>query len=189
MPRYATRKSSTRPVTRSGRSRIITYLPEFGRNPPHALVVFGNLRICCVVDELVPATEVGDSGGTSDLLWKRKPKATTASIEVIANPSGINRTIRYRLAFSKAGALLKIVDERIENEKPDTGHEVPYLCFDYKYQLVPFQAAVDACTSAIMSYYNRPSNELRGGRSCQATGGNRPRSSSRRSPPRTTKRS
>jgi predicted ATPase len=77
------------------------------------------------------AAEVGDSGGISELLWKGKPKATTATIEVIASPSGVNRTIRYRLAFTKVGALLKIVDERIENEKPDIGHEQPYLYFDY----------------------------------------------------------
>jgi predicted ATPase len=77
------------------------------------------------------AAEVGDSGGISELLWKGRPKATTATIEVIANPAGVNRTIRYRLAFTKVGALLKIVDERIENEKPDAGHEHPYLYFDY----------------------------------------------------------
>jgi len=77
------------------------------------------------------AAEVGDSGGISELLWKGKPKATTATIEVIASPAGVNRTIRYRLAFTKAGALLKIVDERIENEKPDAGHDKSYLYFDY----------------------------------------------------------
>jgi predicted ATPase len=76
------------------------------------------------------AAEVGDSGGISELLWKGNPKAV-ASVEVIASPSGVSRTIRYRLAFSKTGALLKIVDERIENERPDIGHDRPYLYFDY----------------------------------------------------------
>ena len=32
------------------------------------------------------AAEVGDSGGISELLWKGKPKATTATIEVVASP-------------------------------------------------------------------------------------------------------
>ena len=77
------------------------------------------------------AAEVGDSGGISELLWKGKPKATAATLEVVASPAGVNRSIRYRLAFSKAGALLKIVDERIENEKPDAGYDKPYLYFDY----------------------------------------------------------
>jgi predicted ATPase len=77
------------------------------------------------------AAEVGDSGGISELLWKGRPKATTATIDVIASPQGVSRTIRYRLAFTKVGPLLKIVDERIENEKPDAGHDKPYLYFDY----------------------------------------------------------
>lgn len=77
------------------------------------------------------AAEVGDSGGISELLWKGTPRATTAKIEVIANPAGVSRSIRYQLAFSKTGAQLKIVDERIENETPDAGHVKPYLYFDY----------------------------------------------------------
>src|SRR5271165_4637325 len=70
------------------------------------------------------AAEVGDSGGVSELLWKGKPKAksTTATIEVIANPAGVKGTIRYQLAFTRVGAQLSIVDERIENEKPVEGH-------------------------------------------------------------------
>ncbi|MFZ0477575.1 MAG: AAA family ATPase [Terriglobales bacterium] len=77
------------------------------------------------------AAEVADSGGISELLWKGSPRPATATIEAISSPSGVNRTIRYRLAFTKVGPLLKIVDERIENEKPDVGHEQPYLYFDY----------------------------------------------------------
>jgi predicted ATPase len=77
------------------------------------------------------AAEVGDIGGISELLWKGKPKAATATIEVIASPSGVNHSIRYRLAFAKAGTLLKIVDERIENEAPDPGHDRPYFYFGY----------------------------------------------------------
>jgi predicted ATPase len=79
------------------------------------------------------AAQVGDSGGISELLWKGKVKAktTTARIEVVASPTGVNRTIRYQLAFTRAGAQLKIVDEKIENEKPDEGYDRPYLYFDY----------------------------------------------------------
>jgi predicted ATPase len=77
------------------------------------------------------AAEVGDSGGVSDLLWKGRPEAASAAIEVIASPSGVNRTLRYRLEFGKSGALLKILDERIENESPDAGYDQPYLYFNY----------------------------------------------------------
>ncbi len=79
------------------------------------------------------AAEVGDGGGITELLWKGKSKVkgTTATLEAVASPAGVNRTIRYRLAFTGVRAQLKIVDERIENEKPDKGHDQPYLYFDY----------------------------------------------------------
>ena len=79
------------------------------------------------------AAEVGDSGGVAELLWKGKSKGKTAAatIEVIAFPAGVNRTIRYVLAFTRVGPQLKIVDERIENEKSDEGHDRPRFYFDY----------------------------------------------------------
>lgn len=80
------------------------------------------------------AAEVGEIGGISDLLWKGKSrgKVTAATVQVVASPSGVKRTILYRLSFMRAAAQLKIVDERIENEKPDEGYEKPYLYFDYQ---------------------------------------------------------
>jgi len=79
------------------------------------------------------AAEVAGSGGVSELLWKGKSKTRgkAASLQVIASPAGVKGTIRYRLSFTRVGAQLKIVDERIENEKPDKGHDQPYLYFDY----------------------------------------------------------
>jgi predicted ATPase len=50
---------------------------------------------------------------------------------VIANPRGVPRTLRYFLSFTRDGAQLRIVDERIENEKPDVGLEKPYFYYDY----------------------------------------------------------
>ncbi|MGB8887692.1 MAG: AAA family ATPase [Candidatus Korobacteraceae bacterium] len=77
--------------------------------------------------------EVADSGGVSELLWKGKPKAKSviATLEVRADPIGVKRTLLYRLSFTRAGTQIKIVDEKIENEKPDEGHDRPYLYFDY----------------------------------------------------------
>ena len=79
------------------------------------------------------AAEVGDSGGISELLWKgkSKDKIPTAILEVKANPVGVKKTILYRLSFTRVGARLKIVDEQIENERPDQGHDRPYLYFAY----------------------------------------------------------
>src|SRR6266852_623159 len=80
------------------------------------------------------AAEVGVSGGVSELLWKvrSRGKTTTATVQVIANPAELKRTLLYRLSFTRAGSQLKIVDERIENETPDEGHDKPYLYFDHR---------------------------------------------------------
>jgi predicted ATPase len=43
---------------------------------------------------------------------------------------GVNKTISYRLSFTRAGSQLKIVEERIENETPDEGLDKSYLYFD-----------------------------------------------------------
>jgi len=78
------------------------------------------------------AAEVGDSGGVAEWLWKDKTggKIPTASIQVDACPLGVNKTISYRLSFTRVGPQLKIVDERIENHKADEGQDKPCLYFD-----------------------------------------------------------
>jgi predicted ATPase len=80
------------------------------------------------------AGAVGELGGISELLWKGKSgdKIKTATLRVVASPAGVKRPILYKLSFARSGSQLKIVDERIENEKPDEGHERPYLYFDYQ---------------------------------------------------------
>jgi predicted ATPase len=78
--------------------------------------------------------EVGEIGGISDLLWKgrSRSKVTPANLEVIACPAGVKRTIRYRLSLTRSGSQVRILDERIENERPDEGYDRPYLYFDYQ---------------------------------------------------------
>lgn len=79
------------------------------------------------------AEAIGLSGGISELLWKGKSKSkrTVATLQVIASPSGVKSTLLYQLSFTRAGAQLKIVDERIENEKPEPGHQKPYFYFGH----------------------------------------------------------
>jgi predicted ATPase len=77
------------------------------------------------------AAEIGDGGGVDDWLWKGKSttKIPNATIRATAEPAGIHKTISYTLSFTRVGSQIKIVDERIENEKPYAGHEKPYLYF------------------------------------------------------------
>lgn len=78
------------------------------------------------------AAEIGDSGGVTEWLWKAKSsgKNPTACIQLEASLSEIKKTISYCLAFTRVGAQLKIVDERIENDRPDEGYDKPHLYFD-----------------------------------------------------------
>jgi len=80
------------------------------------------------------AAAVGESGGISECLWKGAPGTPTATLEVVANPEGTKRAIRYRLSFTRTMVRkeLKITDERIENETPDEGYDKPYLYFAYQ---------------------------------------------------------
>ena len=78
------------------------------------------------------AGEVGDSGGVAEWLWKGKSRSRipTATIHGKASPTGVKKTISYRLSFTRVGSQLKITDERIENDRPDEGHDKPQPFFD-----------------------------------------------------------
>jgi len=77
-------------------------------------------------------TPIRDGGGVRDWLWKGSIKTPTAIIEaVFANPKG-PANLRYRLSFTEVAQHFEIVDERVENEYPDQGHDQPY--FYYRFQ-------------------------------------------------------
>jgi predicted ATPase len=78
------------------------------------------------------ADAVADCGGISECLWKGAPEIPTASLEVVANPSGVRKAIRYVLSFTRSAAQLKISNERVENKLPDFGHDQPYFFFKYE---------------------------------------------------------
>lgn len=77
-------------------------------------------------------TPIRDGGGVRDWLWKGAPKTPTATIDaVFANPKGPT-DLRYVLSFTEVGQRFEIVDERVENEHPDTGHPKPYIYYRFE---------------------------------------------------------
>lgn len=77
-------------------------------------------------------TPIRDGGGVRDWLWKGAPPAPTATVEaLIDNPKGPG-ALRYVLSFTEVAQRFEIVDERIENERPDTGHERPYFYYRFE---------------------------------------------------------
>ena len=79
------------------------------------------------------AAEIGEGGGVEEWLWKSRAKSKTAAavIRAKADPVGTGKTISYLLSFTRVGSQLKIIDERIEGERPDEGHDKPYLYFNF----------------------------------------------------------
>lgn len=77
-------------------------------------------------------TPIRDGGGVRDWLWKGETGTPTAELDVVvSNPNGpVN--LRYVLSFTEVAQRFELVDERIENEYPDTGHDKPYLYYDFR---------------------------------------------------------
>jgi predicted ATPase len=80
------------------------------------------------------AAEIGDSGGVEEWLWKGRPRRKTVAGSVTAKVSlaNVKQTIAYHLSFTRVGPQLKILDERIENERPLEGHPNPYLYYGFQ---------------------------------------------------------
>lgn len=77
-------------------------------------------------------TPIRDGGGVRDWLWKGAPKIPTATIDaVFANPRGPS-DLRYLLSFTEVAQRFEILDERVENERPDSGHKKPYIYYRFQ---------------------------------------------------------
>jgi predicted ATPase len=76
-------------------------------------------------------TPIRDGGGVRDWLWKGKSGRCDAEVDaVIKYKKG--KSLRYRLSFTEVGQRFEIIDERVENEIPDKGHERPYLYYRFE---------------------------------------------------------
>ncbi len=75
---------------------------------------------------------IRDGGGVRDWLWKGAAKQIPASLDVVIDypkgPSGL----RYSLSFTEVSQGFEILDERVENARPDTGHQAPYLYYKFE---------------------------------------------------------
>ena len=75
---------------------------------------------------------IREGGGISEWLWKGGKATPTAEIEAtVFYPEGI-MPLRYRLCFTMVGQRLELVDEVVENERPNIDATDVY--FFYRYQ-------------------------------------------------------
>lgn len=85
------------------------------------------------------ATAIRDGGGADEWLWKGEEGEKTATIEIetgeaptgLATPTG--ESLRYRLEFTSARHRVEVVDEAIEEAKPDQGYDEPYFYYRFNH--------------------------------------------------------
>lgn len=77
-------------------------------------------------------TPIRDGGGVRDWLWKGTPKPPTATIDAVFENTKGPSNLRYVLSFTEVAQRFEILDERIENEHPDVGHDRPYFYYRFE---------------------------------------------------------
>ena len=74
------------------------------------------------------ARPVRDGGGIRNWLWNRGRDATARIEAVVEYPKG-RHALRHVLEFGEADQTFRLVDERVENEKPYSGDREPYFFY------------------------------------------------------------
>lgn len=77
-------------------------------------------------------TSIREGGGVRDWLWKGADRTPTARVGVVVSNAQGPTNLRYAFGFTEVGQRFEIVDERIENEHPDSGHDKPYLYYRFE---------------------------------------------------------
>ncbi|MCI0662161.1 MAG: AAA family ATPase [Acidobacteria bacterium] len=78
-----------------------------------------------------PRAIISRGGGINEWIWKGNPNEAASIEAIISNPYS-DQPVRHALTFRAENQMFRLVDERIENEKPDAGLMEPF--FYYRYQ-------------------------------------------------------
>jgi len=76
------------------------------------------------------ASPVRDGGGIRDWIWKGRPE-TPASLEVEVNYPLGKFPLRHRIEFKEASQKFELIDELLENSRPDPGQERPFFFYHF----------------------------------------------------------
>jgi len=135
----------TKKLIRSLRLRnFLSFGPDSGEIPLESLNVLigpnaaGKSNLIEAIDFL--RTSYGDltypirqGGGIEEWLWKGASKIPVAEVEAtVFYPRGI-MPLRHRLAFTMTGQRFELVDEAVENERPEASN-LTDIRFYYRYQ-------------------------------------------------------
>ena len=74
---------------------------------------------------------IREGGGIHDWIWRGRPEGAARIEAIVENPQG-SQALRYWLGFAERGQRFELIEERIENEQSDEGHEEPYIYYNQK---------------------------------------------------------
>lgn len=78
-------------------------------------------------------TPIRDGGGVRDWLWKgAQERNLSATINAVVDYPNGPTSLRYVLSFTEVANRFEIRDERVENERPDVGHNQPYFYYRFE---------------------------------------------------------
>lgn len=91
------------------------------------------------------STPVKEVGGVRDWLWQGARNAVASLEVIIDNPKG-KMPLRHVMSFREHGSRFELVEERIENERPFPGKNVPYFFYRFQngYPVLKETSAIDA---------------------------------------------
>ena len=85
------------------------------------------------------AAAIRDGGGATEWLWKGDDPRKPATIDIHTGNTGIGTTtpngrpLRYRLEFTSTNNRVEVLDEAIEEVRPDSGHDDPYFYYRFRH--------------------------------------------------------
>jgi len=79
------------------------------------------------------ATAIREGGGAEDWLWRGEQSSKLpAKLDIeLGQCPHTHRPLRYRLDFAATAGRVEIIDEAIEEVKPDTGHDRPLFYYHF----------------------------------------------------------
>ncbi len=80
------------------------------------------------------AAAIRDGGGAAEWLWKGENPARAATVDIETGDStpSTGRPLRYLLQFTSSNSRVEVLDEAIEEVKPDIGHDEPYFYYHFQ---------------------------------------------------------
>lgn len=84
----------------------------------------------CAPEQLTAPIRSG--GGIRNWIWGRQPGPTACVEAILENPQDGRHLLRHRIEFDESEQAFRLVDERIENSRPDPGFNDAF--FFYRYQ-------------------------------------------------------